>query len=133
VGTEEWRGKWREQLRQMQQVEAGRSSMNVRRRRVVKQTAATAPSSSASGSDAGATATDDAASTRWSPGSATMDERERTWQRDQEMQWAVRSQLGTLKDRTRRRRQVAPPQKSKFVEPFVDDGSSVDDWNHSVQ
>ena len=62
-----------------------------------------------------------------------MDERERTWQRDQEMQWAVRSQLGTLKDRTRRRRQVAPPQKSKFVEPFVDDGSSVDDWNHSVQ
>ena len=52
---------------------------------------------------------------------------ESEWQREQETRWAVRAQLGGLRDRERRRRRVGPPQKATFVEPFADE------WNHSVQ
>jgi hypothetical protein len=61
---------------------------------------------------------------------------ESAWQREQETRWAVRAQLGGLRDRERRRRRVVPPQKGKFVEPFADGGSRTahdDEWNHSVQ
>ena len=56
-------------------------------------------------------------------------------QREQETRWAVRAQLGGLRDRERRRRRVMPPQKGKFVEPFAEGSriSSDDEWNHSVQ
>ena len=53
---------------------------------------------------------------------------ESEWQREQETRWAVRAQLGGLRDRERRRRRVGPPQKATFVRsPFADE------WNHSVQ
>ena len=159
VGSEEWRGKWQEQLRQMRKVEVGQATINVRRRRVVRRvnpSAAAAASTSspvdedeedhaeedtmngesstASSSAAGA----DAEGTERPNADETMSEEELAWQRDQEMRWTVRSQLSGLKDRTRRRRQVVPPQKNKFVEPF--DGVSTmnptahdDEWNHTVQ
>ena len=59
---------------------------------------------------------------------------ESEWQREQETRWAVRAQLGGLRDRERRRRRVMPPQKGKFVEPFAEGSGTFDDeWNHSVQ
>ena len=60
---------------------------------------------------------------------------ESEWQREQETRWAVRAQLGGLRDRERRRRRIVPPQKGKFVEPFAEGSriSSDDEWNHSVQ
>jgi curved DNA-binding protein CbpA len=138
VGTEEWRAKWSAQLAQMRDVERGRATVNVRRRRVARRgddpTAddADAPrgpirvsarAEAVSELEAALRADDDA------------DPEELAWQREQETRWAVQSQLANLRDRTRRRRRVAPPQKGKFVEPFADVSptSHDDEWNHSVQ
>ena len=138
VGTEEWRAKWSAQLAQMRDVERGRATVNVRRRRVARRgddpTAddADAPrgpirvsarAEAVSELEAALRAEDDA------------DPEELAWQREQETRWAVQSQLANLRDRTRRRRRVAPPQKGKFVEPFADVSptSHDDEWNHSVQ
>ena len=142
VGTEEWRAKWSAQLRRMRGVEQGRAKVNVRRRRVVR----------ARGGRDGRDASGGGRSTRHrrvprdaSRGGGTgararrRRRRERgrgaTWQREQEMRWAVNAQLSNLKDRTRRRRRVAPPQKGTFVEPFADvrPTSHDDEWNHTVQ
>lgn len=141
VGTEEWRAKWSAQLRQMRDVEQGRAKVNVRRRRVVRArggetdetraevddrpVAAASPETRRAAEELERALDDDAAS----------DDDESTWQREQEMRWAVNAQLSNLKDRTRRRRRVAPPQKGKFVEPFADVSptSHDDEWNHTVQ
>ena len=138
VGTEEWRAKWSAQLAQMRDVERGRATVNVRRRRVARRgddpTAddADAPrgpirvsarAEAVSELEAALRADDDA------------DPEELARRREQETRWAVQSQLANLRDRTRRRRRVAPPQKGKFVEPFADVSptSHDDEWNHSVQ
>eukprot|EP00227_Mantoniella_beaufortii_P002150 CAMPEP_0197613594 /NCGR_PEP_ID=MMETSP1326-20131121/59098_1 /TAXON_ID=1155430 /ORGANISM="Genus nov. species nov., Strain RCC2288" /LENGTH=295 /DNA_ID=CAMNT_0043182457 /DNA_START=68 /DNA_END=955 /DNA_ORIENTATION=+ len=156
VQTDEWRGKWLEQLKTMRKVESGQSTVNVRRRRVVKPSGAAA-AAAAGGSDDAAAATaaagaeageeEEEEEEEESDGSGgprvMMDNEEMTWQRQQEMQWTVASQLSNLRDRTRRRRRVEPPQKGKFKEPFEDINSSFtggtsatahdDEWNHTVQ
>ena len=138
VGTEEWRAKWSAQLAQMRDVERGRATVNVRRRRVARRgddptaddadaprgpVRVSARAEAVSELEAALRADDDA------------DPEELAWQREQETRWAVQSQLANLRDRTRRRRRVAPPQKGKFVEPFADVSptSHDDEWNHSVQ
>ena len=146
VGSEEWRGKWQEQLRQMRAVERGAATVNVRRRSVGKvgasAPASVEPEAEVSSPDAKTAVDTDKASVPSGVGAKEADtsesgmtEEERVWQRDQEMRWTVRSQLSNLRDRTRRRRQVTPLQKNKFIEPFVDFSPTAhdDEWNHTVQ
>ena len=131
VGTEEWKEKWSAQLRQMKDVEAGKARVNVRRRRVVRKTVldetmekererledVMRESEAADGNDA------------WLEDEVPDEVRRAAAAK------AVASQLGGLRDRTRRRRQVVPPQKNKFKEPFEDVSPTAhdDEWNHSVQ
>ena len=131
VGTEEWKEKWSAQLRQMKDVEAGKARVNVRRRRVVRKTVLDETmekererledimreSQAADGDDA------------WLEDEVPDEVRRAAAAK------AVASQLGGLRDRTRRRRQVVPPQKNKFKEPFEDVSPTAhdDEWNHSVQ
>ena len=131
VGTEEWKEKWSAQLRQMKDVEAGKARVNVRRRRVVRKTVLDETmekererledimreSEAADGDDA------------WLEDEVPDEVRRAAAAK------AVASQLGGLRDRTRRRRQVVPPQKNKFKEPFEDVSPTAhdDEWNHSVQ
>lgn len=158
VGTEAWRMKWSDQLRVMREVERGATAVNVRRRRVARAATQTETRGAAhdGGTDASWNAREDAVGTRVRK--ETIEELERAldddgkkqtgeasasasaeafaaeeseWQREQETRWAVRAQLGGLRDRERRRRRVGPPQKATFVEPFAD--GSADEWNHSVQ
>lgn len=138
VGSEVWRAKWSQQLRTMGQVERGATTMNVRRRRVVRRNAQPSGSeqSESSGNDArhvedlGNPLDSDEKDDETNPYSADSE-----WRREREMRTAVRAQLGGLRDRTRRRRVVTPPQKGKFKEPFLEQSRTAhdDEWNHSVQ
>ena len=138
VGTEEWRAKWSAQLAQMRDVERGRATVNVRRRRVARRgDDPTADDADAPRGPIRVSARAEAVSELEAALRADddTDPEELAWQREQETRWAVQSQLANLRDRTRRRRRVAPPQKGKFVEPFADVSptSHDDEWNHSVQ
>jgi len=138
VGTEEWRAKWSAQLAQMRDVERGRATVNVRRRRVARRgDDPTADDADAPRGPIRVSARAEAVSELEAALRADddTDPEELAWQREQETRWAVQSQLANLRDRTRRRRHVAPPQKGKFVEPFADVSptSHDDEWNHSVQ
>ena len=141
VGTEEWRAKWSAQLRQMRDVDQGRAKVNVRRRRVVRARGVETDETRAEVDDQPVTAASpetrraaEELERALDDGDDASDD-EATWQREQEMRWAVNAQLSNLKDRTRRRRRVAPPQKGTFVEPFADvrPTSHDDEWNHTVQ
>lgn len=144
VGSDEWREKWSAQLRTMREVEKGATKVNVRRRRVVR-AARGVGQEEASDSDASGSATQSQATQRQvedleralrdDDDEEDVSPEESQWQREQEMQWAVRAQLGGLRDRERRRRRVTPTEKGKFVEPFADISRTAhdDEWNHTVQ
>ena len=123
VGTEEWRAKWSAQLRQMRDVEQGRAKVNVRRRRVVRARGVETDETRAEVDDQPVTAASPETRRAAEELERALDdgddasEDEATWQREQEMRWAVNAQLSNLKDRTRRRRRVAPPQRERSWSP----------------
>jgi len=131
-GSEEQKEKWSAQLRQMRDVEAGKARVNVRRRRVIRKVALDEEM------EKERDRLEDIM--RESEGNEDIDA---AWREDDVTDEvrraaaakAVASQLGGLRDRTRRRRQVVPPQKNKFKEPFEDVSPTAhdDEWNHSVQ
>ena len=131
-GSEEQKEKWSAQLRQMRDVEAGKARVNVRRRRVIRKVALDETM------EKERDRLEDIM--RESEGNEDIDA---AWREDDVTDEvrraaaakAVASQLGGLRDRTRRRRQVVPPQKNKFKEPFEDVSPTAHDyeWNHSVQ
>ena len=112
VQTEEWRGKWMDQLKTMRKVERGQTAVNARRRRTVKpvrdeeQAAAAAadpggaPDLPVGGGWVGAAEGESAgpgpgaeafvgAGVGGESGGAPPDSAEARWQREQEMQWQV--------------------------------------------